>query len=121
MARSAAALQYLSVSQIAVTSVGAALLDRRWLRSHTRPADCYSRRARLLGHELNFHNRLDALKTVFPGHNQTKRRPVLLWQRMSVNTRGKHRQFIIGFGDRQAFGIGPRTVGRTLIRGFGGF
>lgn len=81
-------------------------------------------RARLLGREVNFHDRLDALEIVLRRHRQAHWRAVLLWQRMPINTPrrlGEHRQFNICVGNRHAFSIGPRTVERTLIRGFRGF
>ena len=57
-------------------------------------------------HEFDLHDTLNALKAVFPGHDQTNRRAVLIRDRLTVNAHCQNRQGISGFGDRQAFTVG---------------
>ncbi len=57
--------------------------------------------------ERDFHDRLDALESVLPRHNQADRRTVLVGQFVAIKSDGKNRERVHGFVQPQAFDVGP--------------
>src|SRR6266576_1886472 len=64
----------------------------------------------LLGHKLDFRQRLGTLKSVLPWNDESKRRAVLIAQRFAVKPDGDERQFVAGFRYCEAFGVRPDKI-----------
>ena len=92
----------------------------RHLRVHIGPEAIFARlnllpeAHRLLGRELEPHDRLDGLEAILPRHSQPQRRAELLRQRLAVNAGHQEGQLIGRFGQCQPFRIGPRIPGLLL-------
>src|SRR5262245_28033458 len=62
---------------------------------------------RLFLNKADFDNGFDALKAVFPWHDQPQWRPVLVRQHLAIQSHSENRKWMHGLIHPQAFDIGP--------------
>src|SRR5690606_8283597 len=73
-------------------------------------------RPRTAPYKLDLDDRLDTLESIFPGQYQTRRRSILLVQRVAINSERKKRQLIQSLFHGQRLIVGPRITSVLLSR-----